>query len=113
MPKHGVILTEAAKTIAARRADYGEPADNFKRAAAIASNVLNVAISPYVISVVMYSMKLARMAESPQNPDHYRDGVSYLAFAGEFVNGSGPNTNAELAEIIDGSRGTSTTDPVS
>jgi Domain of unknown function (DUF6378) len=82
---HGDILKTAAKTIAKRRESYGSPAECFERAAAIASAVLDRAVTPYEIAVIFNAMKLARIAQSPANPDHYIDAVAYMSFAAEFV----------------------------
>ena len=82
---HGQILTTSATVIAKRRESYGSPTDCFDRAAAIASAMLNKPIWPYEIAMIFHAMKLARIAQSPKNMDHYVDGVSYLSFAGEFI----------------------------
>lgn len=84
MPDHGEILTTSAKVIAKRRESYGPPTECFDRAATIASVMLGKPITPYEVVSILHAVKLARIAQSPKNLDHYVDGVSYLAFAGEF-----------------------------
>ena len=100
---HGDILKTSATVIAKRRESYGEPQACFERASTIATTVLGKPVSPYEIATIFHAMKLARIAESPDNMDHYVDGVSYLAFAGEFY-GIGRDgrreTKADLAPFL-------------
>lgn len=81
---HGDILKRSATIITQRRESYGPPTECFERAATIASVMLNKPITPYEVVSILHAVKLARIAQSPKNLDHYVDGVSYLAFAGEF-----------------------------
>jgi Domain of unknown function (DUF6378) len=81
---HGDILKTSATAINRNRERYGEPDTCFKRASVISSSILGREITPYEIVLIMHAVKLARIAASPSNGDHYVDGVSYLAFAGEF-----------------------------
>jgi hypothetical protein len=83
--ENGDILKTSATIIAKRRETYGDPRDCFDRAAAIASATLNRPVSPYEVVTIIHAVKLARIAQSPKNLDHYVDGVSYLAFAGQFI----------------------------
>jgi len=81
---HGDIIKTSATVIAKRRESYGPPTECFERAAIIASAMLGKTVTPYEVVSIMHAVKLARIAQSPKNLDHYVDGVSYLAFAGEF-----------------------------
>jgi hypothetical protein len=81
---HGDIIKTSATVIAKRRESYGPPTECFERAATIASVMLGKPVTPYEVVSIMHAVKLARIAQSPKNLDHYVDGVSYLAFAGEF-----------------------------
>jgi hypothetical protein len=81
---HGDIIKTSATVIAKRRETYGPPAECFERAATIASVMLGKPVTPYEVVSILHAVKLARIAQSPKNLDHYVDGVSYLAFAGEF-----------------------------
>ena len=89
----GDILKTSAVVIAKRRESYGPPQECFERAATIAGAILDRKVSPYEISIIFHAMKLARITQSPDNPDHYVDGVSYLAFAGEFHGTARERTN--------------------
>ena len=100
--EHGTILATAAKTIAKRRESYGTPAECFERAAVIAGAMLDKPISPFEIAVVFHAMKLARAAQSPKNQDHFVDGISYLAFAAEFVGAEPENSRDSKAPAVDG-----------
>jgi len=84
MTDHLDIVKTSATVIAKRRESYGPPRDCFARASTIAEAILGRRVSPYEIAVIFHAMKLARITQSPENLDHYVDGVSYLAFAGEF-----------------------------
>jgi len=82
---HGDILRTSAQVITKRRETYGSPAQCFERAAVIAGAMLDKPVTPYELAVIFHAMKLARIAQSPKNVDHYVDGVSYLSFAAEFA----------------------------
>jgi len=94
---HATILKTSATAIGRNRERYGEPDTCFKRASTIAGAILNREITPYEIALILHAVKLARVAASPGNEDHYVDGVSYLAFAGEF---QGAEQRDEAAEKI-------------
>ena len=82
--QHEDIIKTSAVTIAKRRESYGPPTECFERAATIASVMLGKPVTPYEVVSILHAVKLARIAQSPKNLDHYVGGVSYLAFAGEF-----------------------------
>ena len=42
-------------------------------------------ITAYEIVMILHAVKLSRITQSPMNSDHYVDGISYLAFASEFL----------------------------
>ena len=85
MTEHGDFLKASARAIGDRRETYGAPKDGFDRAAVIASALLDKQVLPHEIALIMHAVKLARIAANPANADHYIDGISYLAFAGEFM----------------------------
>ena len=78
-------LTTVAKTLSERGKEYGPADECFERSAKIASIVLNKSISKYDVAMILMVNKLARLQESRQNPDHYIDGMGYLAFATQFA----------------------------
>lgn len=106
--EHGEYLKSSAKAIGERRETYGSPKDGFDRAAVIASAILDKPVLPHEIALILHAVKLSRMASSPANSDHYVDGISYLAFAGEFVEAmsvGGPRPPPEVPkprEVVDG-----------
>jgi hypothetical protein len=83
--EHGDILKTSARAIGERRETYGPPKESFDRAAVLASAILDKQVLPHEIALIMHAVKLARIASNPANQDHYVDGISYLAFAGEFL----------------------------
>jgi hypothetical protein len=79
MPKK--ILQEAIDLIDVRGQDYGGIEKNFERAAAISSLKLNVNITPYMVAIILESVKDARRAVNPMHYDSHLDGLNYRAFA--------------------------------
>jgi hypothetical protein len=73
--------------IGEKRETYGVPKECFDRAAMLAATILDRPVTAYEVVVIMHAVKLARIAQSPMNPDHYVDGINYLAFACEFMSG--------------------------
>jgi hypothetical protein len=105
---HGDIIKTSATVIAKRRESYGPPTECFERAATIASVMLGKPVTPYEVVSIMHAVKLARIAQSPKNLDHYVDGVSYLAFAGEFSGAGKEDTRRDtkaLATLSDLAQG--------
>ena len=37
------------------------------------------------VALVLHAVKLSRLGGDRKNPDHYIDGVNYMAFAGELI----------------------------
>jgi hypothetical protein len=69
----------------------------------LASAILDKQVLPHEIALIMHAVKLARIASNPANQDHYVDGISYLAFAGEFLEVPAPVTlPPKPREIVDG-----------
>jgi hypothetical protein len=96
---HGDIIKTSATVIAKRRESYGPPTECFERAATIASVMLGKPVTPYEVVSIMHAVKLARIAQSPKNLDHYVDGVSYLAFAGEFSGAGKEDTRRDTKAL--------------
>ena len=72
------ILAEADRLVSTdRNQDYGDPADDFARAAAIWSAILGVQVQPYQIGLCMIGVKLSRAVESPAKRDHWVDIAGY------------------------------------
>jgi hypothetical protein len=88
--ENGDYLKASARAIGERRETYGSPKEGFDRAAVIASAILDKQVLPHEIALILHAVKLARIAANPANADHYVDGISYLAFAGEFLEATNP-----------------------
>jgi len=86
MMKHTDILVTATSTLKQREGLYGPAVEVFENAAKIASIICVKEVSAYDIAMIMTIVKMVRMRESRTEPDHYVDGVNYLAMAGEFAN---------------------------
>jgi len=75
----GDILQEAHETLNGDRAEeYGDPAENFARAATIASELLGRVIRPADVAAVMVAVKLGRAARKPKR-DTLVDAAAYLS----------------------------------
>lgn len=58
---------------------YGTPAENFGRIAGIWGVVLGVEITPEQVGLCMLGVKLARLVETPDDPDSLADLAGYAA----------------------------------
>lgn len=79
------ILNKASNTFTQRGQEYGSVNTSFTRASIIASAMLDRAISPYEIAVVMMAIKQARIANNPKSNDSYVDLSVYSAIASELA----------------------------
>jgi hypothetical protein len=79
MPKK--MLQKAIALIDERGAEYGGIEQNFERAAALSSLKLNKHITPYMVAIILESVKDARRAVNPDHYDSHLDGLNYRAFA--------------------------------
>lgn len=79
------ILDEAKDLIADRGKDYGLAALNHLRIAKLWSAYLERSIEPHEVAICMALVKISRLQESPHHADSYKDGVCYLALAGQIV----------------------------
>jgi hypothetical protein len=75
------MLQEAIALIDERGAEYGGIEQNFERAAALSSLKLNKHITPYMVAIILESVKDARRAVNPDHYDSHLDGLNYRAFA--------------------------------
>ena len=55
------------------------------RVAHIATLITGIQLSAHDVALVLHAVKLSRLGADRRNPDHYIDGVNYLAFAGELI----------------------------
>ena len=81
---HLQILSDAVNILGERGKIYGGVDDSFSRAAQLATLKLNLEITPYMIAIILESVKDARRAADPRHADSHVDGINYRAFAAEF-----------------------------
>lgn len=81
------VLDFAAATIVKREADYGSPAENYGRVAAMMNVILKDklihTISPADAVMVMCGVKLARLINQPDHQDSQVDLAGYAAILSE------------------------------
>jgi hypothetical protein len=97
--EHKTALREALKVLEDRGAIYGGVEQSFERAAQLATLKLDTVITPYVVAIVLESVKDARRAVNPFHMDSHIDGINYRAFAAEFVDtlgNGGPHENTSV-----------------
>ena len=82
---HTEYLFEAARILTDREKEYGAPELCFDRIASIASTMLDLTITPYMVAQIHIATKLARAVESPGKADTWVDLINYVAFAGNFA----------------------------
>lgn len=58
---------------------------SFDKISKIASIILGKQVTPYDVATILHAMKLSRISNDPTNPDHYIDGINYMAFMGQFA----------------------------
>lgn len=86
MPKQ--ILQHAIDIIGQRGETYGGIENSFNCAAKLASLKLDCVITPYMVAIILESVKDARRAASPDHFDSHLDGINYRAFAWALRNSS-------------------------
>ena len=79
------ILDVAKDLFQDRGKDYGLAALNHLRIAKLWSAYLERNIEPHEVAICMALVKISRLQESPHHADSYKDGVCYLALAGQIV----------------------------
>lgn len=82
------VLDEVKAIIDERGQDYGQIENNFETARVIfdcADYCVENIHEPWHVAMMMVSVKLARMKNSPAKRDNYLDCIAYLAFAAELI----------------------------
>lgn len=82
------IMHEAARVFNDRNPKYGDMRVGMERVAHIATMITGIQLSAHDIALVLHAVKLSRLDADRKNPDHYVDGINYLAFAGELIESS-------------------------
>jgi hypothetical protein len=95
------FMTDAARIFNDRNPKYGDMRTGMERVAQIASLLTNMTLTPHDIALVMHAVKLSRLGNDRRNPDHYVDGINYLAFAGELLDGMQPVSKPQMPHIDD------------
>jgi hypothetical protein len=102
------IMHEAARVFNQRNPKYGDMKIGMERVAQIATLITGIHLTAHDVALVLHAVKLSRLNNDRSNPDHYIDGVNYLAFAGELIQPpevgqepteSGKSIEEELAEL--------------
>jgi len=79
------IMHDAARVFNDRNPKYGDMRIGMERVAQISTIITGIQLTAHDIALVLHAVKLARLGGDRRNPDHYIDGVNYLAFAGELI----------------------------
>lgn len=79
------ILNEAKQVVADRGESYGDARENFQRAAAIWSYILDTDVQAHQVASCMIAMKLARLTNDPTHIDSMIDIAGYAALWSECV----------------------------
>lgn len=75
------VMAKAQGLVSIRGKDYGDISTGLTRARDIFFATTGVNLTLRELALVLHSVKMARMYDSPGKLDHYLDGVNYLAFA--------------------------------
>ena len=73
-----VTLAGAELTVI-RGERYGSPGENFARIAHLWEPILGVEVTPEKVGLCMIAVKLARLIQTPDDPDSIRDIAGYAA----------------------------------
>ena len=91
------IMHDAARIFNNRNPQYGDMRQSMERVANIVNLITGRTLTSYDVAMVLHAVKLSRIREDRGNPDHYVDGINYLAFAGELVETIPVNSETESA----------------
>jgi len=79
------IMRNAAEIFNERNPKYGDMRVGMNNVAQIASIITGIELTAHDVALVLHAVKLSRLGADRKNPDHYIDGVNYMAFAGELI----------------------------
>ena len=79
------IMRNAAEIFNERNPKYGDMRVGMNNVAQIASIITGIEMTAHDVALVLHAVKLSRLGGDRKNPDHYIDGVNYMAFAGELI----------------------------
>jgi hypothetical protein len=92
------ILHESARIFNERNPKYGDMRVGMDNVAQMATIMTGIQLTAHDVALVLHAVKLSRLASDRRNPDHYVDGVNYLAFAGELI--EPPPTDGTLGAAL-------------
>ena len=79
------IMRNAAEIFNERNPRYGDMRVGMSNVAQIATIITGIQLTAHDVALVLHAVKLSRLGGDRKNPDHYIDGVNYMAFAGELI----------------------------
>jgi hypothetical protein len=79
------FMTDAARIFNDRNPKYGDMRIGMERVAQISTLLTGLHLTAHDVALVLHAVKLSRLGGDRNNPDHYVDGINYLAFAGELI----------------------------
>ena len=79
------IMRNAAEVFNERNPKYGDMRVGMENVAQIATLITGIHLTAHDVALVLHAVKLSRLNSDRKNPDHYIDGVNYMAFAGELI----------------------------
>ena len=79
------IMRNAAEIFNDRNPKYGDMRMGMENVAQIATIITGIHLTAHDVALVLHAVKLSRLNSDRKNPDHYIDGVNYMAFAGELI----------------------------
>jgi hypothetical protein len=97
------FMTKAASIFNDRNPKYGDMRVGMERVAQISTLLTGMHLTAHDVALVLHAVKLSRLGGDRKNPDHYIDGINYLAFAGELIEGDDDpyNVKMPIAEALD------------
>jgi len=99
--EYASIMTDAISIFNDRNPKYGDMKIGMEKVATIATIITGIHLTSHDVALVLHAVKLSRLNNDRANPDHYVDGVNYLAFAGELISNDAAATSLEdgMAEV--------------
>ena len=98
-------MTDAVTVFNDRNPRYGDMRISMDNVAKIATLITGMELTAHDVALVLHAVKLSRLSNDRANPDHYVDGINYLAFAGELITDQQPDQYNHTDEIMKGLQG--------
>lgn len=84
--REAILQTSISLTMGDRDDTYGDPAETYKRVAALMNAYKgHPFITAHDVAMLLALMKIGRTATDPNHTDNYVDGAAYMAIAGEIA----------------------------